>query len=276
MKWTAFRAYNWHDFCAVVAQRPTMFGWAGSSQREGRDDWTGTRGPAENLDLMRRGWPEGTRRIVAGVTTLTAAQDDLQPQWAMDAVGAFPDVGAYLAGEIEHMHSPDMEAPAAPILRLFVPGAVASDIDPWQIENFGIALLTLIDSLERDGRQIELVWQMTAAPTKYSRKGSSKRVLAGLPPCSVQVTLKQAGEHMDLDRLAYAIAHPSMLRRSSFAVMEQFHEFAALGDCFGAPIDYPEEAKEPDAVYIPRLCTYLYNLKTPATALESLRRNVQL
>jgi hypothetical protein len=276
MKWTAFKAYNWHEYCAVVAQRPQVSGWKSSSLRQGDTEWTGTYGPAENLALMTHGWPEGTQRIVAGVSALTAAQDDFAPQWAMDACGAFPDVGAYLAGEVEHMHSPDMEQAAPPILRLFVPGAVASEIHTWQIENFGIALLTLIDSLERDGRQIELVWQMSAACTKPSRKGSKKRVFTGQPPCCVQVTLKHAGEHMDLDRLAYAIAHPSMLRRSSFAVMEQFFEFSALGDSFGSPMDYPEEAKDADAVYIPRLCTRMYTLSSPAGALESLRRYVEL
>jgi len=276
MKWTAFKAYNWHEFCAVVGQRPNVSGWKSSSLSHGDSQWTGTAGPAANLALMTHGWPEGTRRIVAGVSALTAAQDDLSPQWAMDVCGAFPDVGAYLAGDIEHMHSPDMELAAPPVLRLFVPGAYPSEIDPWQVENFGIALLTLIDSLERDGRQIELVWQMSAACTKPARKNSKKRVFTGQPPCCVQVTLKHAGEHMDLDRLAYAIAHPSMLRRSSFAVMEQFFEFAALGDNFGSPMDYPEEAKDPDSVYIPRLCPEMYRLTTPATALESLRRLVEL
>lgn len=276
MKWTAFKAYNWHDYCAVVAQRPNVSGWKSSSLSHGDEQWTGTRGPADNLALMTHGWPEGTRRIVAGVSALTAAQDDTSQQWAMDAAGAFPDVGAYLAGEVEYMHNPDMEQAAPPVLRLFVPGMYHSGIDLWQIENFGIALLTLIDSLERDGRQIELVWTSSLLPTKPARKGSKKRVSAGLPPCCVQVTLKRAGEHMDLDRLAYAIAHPSMLRRSSFAVMEQFFEFSALGETFGAPMDYPDAAKEQDAVYIPRLCPDMYNLDSPATALASLRRFVEL
>jgi hypothetical protein len=276
MKWTAFKAYDWHQYCEVVKQRPNVTGWKSSSLSHGDAQWTGTAGPAANIALMTHGWPEGTRRIVEGVNALQAAQDDTSPQWAMDAAGAFPDVGAYLAGEIEYMHNPDMEQPAPPILRLCLPGMYHSGIHLWQIENFGIALLTLIDSLERDGRQIELVWQSSLLCTKPSRKGSKKRVLAGLPPCCVEVTLKRAGEHMDLDRMAYAIAHPSMLRRSSFAVMEQFFEFAALGDTFGTPTDYPEEAKDPEAVYIPRLCPDLYDLSNPAGALASLRRYVEL
>jgi len=276
MKWTAFKAYDWATFCHVVERRENTTGWKSSSLNYDGEGWTGTTDLAENIDLMRKGWPEGTARIVAGVTALAAAQDDMAPQWAMDVCGAFPDVGAYIAGEVEHMHNPSMDAPAAPILRLFVPGSNSASVEPWEIENFGIALLTLIDSLERDGRQIELVWQMTALPTKPARKGSTKRVSAGLPPTSVQVELKRAGDQMDLDRLAYAIAHPAMLRRSCFAVMEQFYEFADLGSTFGAPLDYPEEAKEPDALYIPRLCPDLYDLSTPATALASIRRRVEL
>lgn len=275
MKWTAFKAYNWHEFCAVVAQREHVSGWNYSSQLSGRDEFTQTSGPAENLDLMRKGWPEGTQRIVAGVSALSAAQDDFAPQWAMDVCGAFPDVGAYLAGEIEHMHSPDMDAPAPPVLRLFVNGSYSSSVPAWQIENFGIGLLTLIDCLERDGRQIELVTQYTLQPTKPSRKGSSKRVASNEPPCCVQVTLKHAGEPMDLDRMAYALAHPSMLRRSVFAVLEQQHSYAPLGPRYGFPQDFPEAAKEPDSVYLPRLSTYLYELDSPALALASLRRYVE-
>lgn len=276
MKWTAFKAYNWYDFCAVVAQREHVSGWNYASQLEGRDDFTQTSGPAENLALMTHGWPEGARRIIDGVRTLEAAQDDSSPQWAMDACGAFPDVGAYLAGDIEHMHAPDVEQDAPPVMRLFVAGAYSSSVKTWQVENFGIALLTLIDSLERAGRQIELLWHGTMQPSKPSRKGSAKRVPSGEPPCCVQVTLKHAGEHMDLDRLAYALAHPSMLRRSSFAVMEQFREFAPLGPRYGFPWEFPNSAKEDDAIYFPRLNVELYNLSSPAGALESLKRYVEI
>jgi len=276
MKWTAFKAYNWTDFCATVAQREHVSGWNYSSTLPGREDFTQVSGPAENLDLMRKGWPEGARRIIDGVTALSAAQDDMSPQWAMDVCGAFPDVGAYLAGEVEHMHNPDIDAPSAPVLRLFVAGGYSAMTEAWQIENYGIALLTLIDSLERDGRQIELVIGYTMQPTKPSRKGSTKRVASGEPPCCVQITLKQAGEQMDLDRMAYALAHPAMLRVSVFAAIEQHYSFAPLGPRYGFPWEFPNFAKEEGTVYFPRLCPAMYNLNSPASALESLRGLVEL
>lgn len=276
MKWTAFKSYDWTQFCDVVTQRAGAFGWQSGSQVHSLSGWNGTANFYENVQLLRSGWPEGRARIVAGVEALQAAQDDYSPQWAMDAAGAFPDVGAYLAGDIEHMHSPDLEQPAAPILRLCVAGVTASTVEPWEMENFGIALLTLIDSLERAGRQIELSYHATMGITKPARRGSKKRIWAGLPPCTVQVTLKHAGEHMDLDRLAYAVAHPAMLRRSVFAVMEQHGAYSALGENFGSPIDYPSEAKDEETIYFPRLDPDLYNLNSPAMALETLRRYVEL
>ena len=276
MKWTAFKSYDWSEFCDVVAKRAGSFGWQTGSQVHSLSGWNGTANFYENVQLLRSGWPEGRARIVAGVEALQATQDDWSPQWAMDAAGAFPDVGAYLAGDIEHMHNPDMEEPATPILRLSVAGVASSQIETWQMENFGIALLTLIDSLERDGRQIELTYQATMGITKPSRKGSKKHVWSGLPPCSVQVVLKHAGEHMDLDRLAYALAHPAMLRRSVFAVMEQHGEFAPLGEHFGSPIDYPDAAKDSEIMYLPRLCPELYDLNSPARALASLRPFIEL
>lgn len=274
--WTAYKTYDWHSFCAMVEKRPTAFAWQEGSQLNYGDRWNGTDSFEDNVSLLRRGWPEGVARLVAGIEALSAMQDDVQPAWAMDAVGAFPDVGAYLAGDIEHMHNPDVEQPAAPVLRLCLNGSVSALVRPWQIENFGIALLTMIDSLERAGHQIELVWQAVLAQVKPLRRGSKKLVLSGLPPCGVEVALKHAGEHMDLDRLAYALAHPAMLRRSVFAVIEQHPRFSCLGDSFGTPRDYPAAAREPDSLYLPRLCTETYNLNTPATALASLQRIVSI
>jgi hypothetical protein len=271
MKWSAFRAFDWAQFCELVESRPNVYGWTYGGAENRHDGWSGTETHAENVRLLRQGWPDGTARILQGVATLSATQDDWSPQWAMDVCGAFPDVGAYLAGEVEHMHSPDLDQPAAPPLRLYVNGSYSHKITTRQIENFGIALLTMIDALEREGRQIELVWHMTAGAVKPKRKGSKTLVWQNIPPFTAQTTLKQAGEHMDLDRMAYALAHPSMLRRSAFAIMEQFPEYAPLGDYFGAPTDYPSEAKTEDCVYLPRLSVDMYDLSTPATALAAVQ-----
>lgn len=71
----------------------------------------------------------------------------------------------------------------------------------------GAIVAVLIDTLATLGLSVELVGETTV---KIGDKGTHTTL----------VTLHDAKEHMDINALAYAVAHPSMLRRLAFAVRE--------------------------------------------------------
>lgn len=273
--WSAFVQTDWATFAKHVDARLGLWGsvWNRSSMREDMDKYLAshTASLEETCHIMRNGWSEGTARIVAGVETLNAQAQDWGTAWSMDVAGAFPDVGAFLAGEVEHMHAPDVETDSAPVVSIWLTGATSWKTKAHDMETFGVALLSFVDALEKQGKQLEIVWYSVGQPSKPSRKGSSKRVPVNCAPCTFNVVLKHAGEHMDVDRLAFALAHPSMLRRAYFAAVEQLPEFAVLGDNYGFPRDYPTEHRDANSVYLPTLDPDVYDLSSPARCLESIK-----
>lgn len=92
------------------------------------------------------------------------------------------------------------------VVRILVNIAASSGITTDVIETRGGAILSLVDALEAVGRSVELVAVMSAS--------SSKNI-------EIYTTIKTAGVPLNLSSIAYAIAHPSMLRRHMFRIMEQ-------------------------------------------------------
>jgi hypothetical protein len=270
---------EWCEFVRRVADRPNAHSpWGDSSVYVRGSGWAGTKDFPDMMELLEKGWPEGTGRIqteLAALSFQTAHQRDEGTGWNMDVAGAFPCVASYLAGDFEYMHAPDVDSQRAPTRRVFVDGTHPSRLDPHQVENFGLAVLAMVDAWEQAGESIELVWHYTAQNIKPVSRVSSKYKLAG-GWHSLQVTLKRAGEHFDMDRLSFVLAHPSMLRRAAFAVAEQIPNFSTWVHLYGNSFPLPQEAREAGSVYLPRSMDVEDELYSPASALAALQSCAEL
>lgn len=217
-----------------------------TSRRQGSADWSGTKDYSEAMRLAVNGWPEGREKMSR---TIAAAQANTAiaaaPAFDYDVAGAFPVVPEYVSGNPEHMLTPiETISTARPIVRLLVNRNTHAGFKAKHGENFHGALLSWIDALEGAGNSVEL--KMVACADN------------GDNHCSVVVTLKNAGEVLELDRLAFALVHMASYRRIIFGNYElQWHEYGLWNDFsygYGRPCHPPKSVKdEPGVIYIPGL-----------------------
>jgi hypothetical protein len=125
--------------------------------------------------------------------------------------GSSVDMGKFVTGEPECMID-WQEEPAASmgrVVKIVVAGSASHTIDPDWIVKRGTAVVALIDTLHKLGVGVELWWDSTINGTERSGEHTTA------------VRLHSSAEPMDVDDIMFALAHPSMLRRLTFAVQER-------------------------------------------------------
>jgi hypothetical protein len=175
--------------------------------------WTGAHSFVDALALARDGWHEGavladaaSSALVSNVKALTTL-----PVPYLDVVGQSVDVGAYLSGEPEAFiafRSEASQAPGSRVIRISYHCGVSGGVDASVIVARGAATLALVRILETVGYSVELILTFGSTPA-----GGSARQQASAP-------LKAADQPLDVERLAFWLAHPAALRYLVFAVFD--------------------------------------------------------
>ena len=201
--------------------------------------WTGA------IELAREGWPEGRKRVaeVADKMREEVLQDSREleaPAFVHGVAGAYVDVPAYLAHDPECMVAWVPVAQERPIVRLYVSIGGSAGIDSGAFKRRGAAAAALVDLLEMTGRRCEVI---ACADT---RQGPGIRLVVKRP------------EHpLDMDSVAFWLAHPAAFRRMFFAMMEHMSaedrgKAGVPRGSYGSPGEaHPDEYG--DAVYIPNM-----------------------
>lgn len=235
---------NFDDKNASKSSRRFDDRWAGAS-------WGGA------LDLVRNGWHAGTADISAKLDEIKHRSEMMQVGYQWDVTGDTFDVGTMLAGEPEHWLSPDVE-PVKRIYRIGVNVGVSVSVSPKQIMNKGAAVVALIDKLQEDPSaivELDIVCML--------RYGKGR-----------EFCLHMGASPLDMDGIAFAVAHPAFLRRLLFAYIEIENNRKYCGS-YGMPSDI----KKPDAydLYIP--CNYtgdgMSEFDTTAGAAAWVKRKVE-
>lgn len=196
--------------------------------RETNDsEWAGTPSFAHALALARDGWPQGLSEIAKYRAHFSAIIGNRikRPQLAHAVVGFSPDVGAFLSNEPECMFAREIIELDGPgkVLRVVLNGTVSGGISTRSIVKRGAMACALVDALECAGYSCEIV---AAFKLSVGDKISDSHL----------VPVKDAGASLELDRVAFALAHPSMFRRLVFSACEQNMEFSnAAGRSYGMP-----------------------------------------
>lgn len=238
------------DFLDYVGTLPDQQGNAnnrsqGSAIDKEREQFSGTASLPDALKLARNGWPKGRAQMVDGVRDAFRgrAAAGIGPGITYDVAGAVPCAPAAAAGDPMCMmdFQPEIRA-ARPIVRLLVPFVYSANVQHQTIINRGIAMLTLIDAIEAAGQrcEIDLIWVAGGDGSK----DTATNVL--------RVCVKRPEEPLDLDRLAFAIAHPSFLRRIGFAFWDKtIGGDARIGWGYGFPNRLKGEAIPAGWNYLP-------------------------
>jgi hypothetical protein len=197
--------------------------------------------------LAYNGWKEGAARAERMRLEVQNRIDSLGLE-GLDAVenydvsGAFVDVGAFCEGEPECMvEYEEQMMPRQRVARIFVQINYLSDVNCDQAERRGVAIAAVVDALEAHGMQCE-VWGVDYSMGGFDyEKGESDYHRHA-------VLVKKSGQLMPLDRLAFAIGHPSFYRGVSFAARA-----GISGGAWGSTRPLPKEWQEPGELVIPHM-----------------------
>lgn len=216
------------------------------SESERQFKFTMTQNWREACNLAVKGWPEGLKNMVRdlGKASLFTSHERV-PTVSYDVGGMVPDVPRFVAGDPFNMMDFGYdESKSRPIVRLWVPRTLSGSVSTQSAVNYGVAVLSHIDRLEEQGFSVELTL------VSCSRDSDDKTLY------SIQfVTAKRAGDPLDLDTLAFMLAHPSYQRRFIFAMYDRF--MPQSWQCYyGYPVRLPAGLVEPGVNYLPGLSHY--------------------
>lgn len=159
------------------------------------DGWTSVRPQVDNL------LTEVTERLADRLADL------YKP--AYDFGGAYVDMGRFVEGDPECMVSFHATSDRAigRVVKVVVAGTASCDIEGDWLTRRGIAILALIDTVNKLGFGVELWWDST-----ISGDGGTY---------TTAVKLHDSSDTLDINSVMFSLAHPSMLRRLVFSVQEQ-------------------------------------------------------
>lgn len=218
------------DFCI----QPPPSKQRGQSARGG-SSWSGTATFEDAVELARNGWAAGgemiaeyTKEILPSIMSRVALPEIIHDY----SGGSTIDMGRFMEGDpecfyIEHDSeiTREVNQNQGKIIKIVVNLAVSAGISENLITARGSAVVALIDALEATGKRVEL-WAVCAI-----RYGGNQY--------ETQIIVKRPNEPLNIDALAFTLAHPSMLRRMWFAQLENEKDgssFGAYGN-YGYPAD---------------------------------------
>jgi hypothetical protein len=240
-----------------------------SSDKRDRLDFTQTESLEHAMQIARNGWPEGLERLNKTVQSTAdfAVRAAPAPAIGYDVAGFAPDVAEFLTGNPDCMLTVGSQLiAAAPIVDIKVNTFMSCQFSDTEVANRGAAILSLIEYLTDSGAECELTLLNVAKSSRGSRlsdPGAESRY---------STVVKRAGEHVERDRLAFMLMHPSMFRRLTFRLYEQC---SAIEDnfswCYGLPHDWTRPNGD-NSIYVPNMSAHdrHCNFNTPQGSLKAI------
>lgn len=210
-----------------------------SRKRESRGGWYGTSDFSETMKLARDGWAEGREAVEAAIVHFSSVigSKARRTVLAHEVAGSSPDVAAFLCGDPENMFAREYieTETVGKIIRLVVNGTASAGIDSKEIIKRGALIVALVDSLEMSGFSVEVILTFHGKDAGVSTEQI--------------ITVKSAGDPVEIDRLAFCIAHPSCFRRLGFSCWE--HDPLYMAKHYRSGYGRCAESSDKGDIYIP-------------------------
>lgn len=176
--------------------------------------WSGTDSIEHAKRLFIEGWHEGVVEMqnVTEDIERTLLDRIPRPEMRHDVTGAEVDITAYMAGEPECMLDWHTHPQNDLGIRIVVNGTFSGGMDQRIIKSRGAAVVAFIHALQLLDIPAEL-WGYWAVDTHTRKHGMRKH--------EVWCRISRPGYEVDIERVAFMLAHPSMLRRIMFALWER-------------------------------------------------------
>lgn len=199
-------------------------------------DFTGTIDMPHAFRLCENGWQEGAEMVsrLRDKIVATAPVGARMTRW--DVGGAYPSVPRALAGNPMHMRRIDSSAiKRKPVITIVHHMGGTSNIEAKCFLNKAAVMAALVDVIEATGYQVEIL--AASVCREKSAKLTHETVF----------TVKEAGQPVDIGRLAFGLGHVAAFRRLVFSV-RSLNEFnKPLTSALGTTTDYGER---PDGIYV--------------------------
>ena len=205
-----------------------------SSDSERDVKWAGSNSLDDAVQLGIDGWHEIRPQVDAMFSKMEeqinmALGDVFETRF--DYGGDSVDIDRFMMGDPECMID-YVTTPAGRmgrVVRVLVNGSASANVTPERIMQRGVLATALVDVLAKLGVGVE-VWLESATDDR----GKSKH--------SQLIKLHSSEERLDIDNLMFAMAHPSMLRRIGFSILERTgwanaRQIAQVGAGYGQPHD---------------------------------------
>lgn len=180
-----------------------------SSQKRDNRDFTMTDSYEEASELLSYGDKKLAQKIEdAGVKIARAKIKNTAPRRVLytSVVGCAPNVPAYLCGAPNSMIAIKKEQQKTRTLSILFNARVACNIRTNQIIEASAKILSAILNIESQGIRVELLY--TAAVYDHNQN---------IMPI---IKIKNQQQPLDVTKIAYVFAHPSMFRRHIFRFIE--------------------------------------------------------
>lgn len=201
--------------------------------------FSGTHDLEEAIDIARNGWPEGVEHTEEIINRISVPHAKRRTRTNGVAGGAV-NVGRMLSGNPLHMVR-RVRLEGKRNTTIFVDFGSASRLSKDTLIIRAIAVAAMVDVTENAGYSCEVV------AVNCLRNAHQ-----------ITVTLKSAGENLNLNDLIFGLGHPSFLRRLSFVVVcsaiETRRNWANQGTVY-VPFNDTHQPKS-NEFYIPKISSF--------------------
>ena len=219
---------EFYDFICKTPFNKT-FRWAQHSSVNGDYRFTKTKSFDEATELFRNGWQTMSEKL-----TKRMKAEEVKPEYiplaktTIGVQGYQPVVPLYLMGIPNNMVTKKVVPQKKKVITInknvTFSGCITTDV----IEESNLKVLRLVNKLEAQNYRVNLNIVIAIGQRLYDDKGYI-----------IKIRLKKASEKLNINKLAFSLAHPSMLRRLFFRWEEVYPDIPAYyrNNGYGVPIN---------------------------------------
>ena len=199
--------------------------------------FTHTSSYEEAMKLLLNGWTEAANKMTRTLKTLPQPAPAKRQKSVYSVAGHTASVPRYLQGIPTNMIAsvPDRRKQPVVVINHAITYSAYWEAD--DILKEGIKALQVVQAIEASNRNVKLNIVCIAEYRNYKR--------------GFKVCIKQPGERLNISKMAFPLAHPSMLRRMFLKYMEVEPEMPVTFDSYGRPCNQDCPKFYPNEMYIP-------------------------
>lgn len=207
-----------------------------SSQSKDRD-FSLTYNYKEAMDLLLHGWTEAAGKMTRTLKTLPQPAPAKRQKSVYSVAGHTASVPRYLQGIPTNMITSVPDRRKQPVVVINHSIAYSAYWEADDILKEGIKALQVVQAIEASNRNVKLNIVCIAEDRNFKR--------------GFKVCIKQPGERLNISKMAFPLAHPSMLRRMYFKYMEVEPDMPITFSGYGRPCNQDCPKFYPNEMYIP-------------------------